>query len=795
MSTIPIKQVVNKKFVPLVVGSQMSPDIKTQAKLFDDQKIQSFIQDILNSFEQIKEKNSSLYAIRLKATNQYINEKNRGELLCLSDQTRFHEVEICFNLETEVRNFVEKITSLKISNVDALIQQLNSIEKHVCNDRIFAFEFFAKGGKKVLIDFIKECDRTSDNKKWNLLYHLYKILVILIKNWSLISWDMSEIDLPIIKLICDTINDASKENKKALIPDNLVLLFLNIIDDIINNSLHTRDLILKELKFNDLVFIIQRQNIQIKEALLVFLNSCYSKGEENFKKSLNITLTQPLMIVVFREAAKDEKNVDSIFRNISMMQKNILDIDLGARLKASVDHNHLSKINLICKNAFDSNPSATEKQLSDEEKYSKLGFSNETNPLDDFVQMVPPGLLALEFMEYFSTKPSLRSVFLSFFSEKSSKNLDYAFPFAKASIHMIKYLCSWLNIGSSSSNFEGSLNDSRSSLNTDKISMKSYDSNNLTLVQQTSQLNQSSFQIEHKQHELLFIIFTLSNDGIFEFFSKCLWLFQRLWVEMKAQTLDFDRALTALKDSLYKILSDVNKTAGNGVSGVVAGDPNSQTISSLMVKKKLSDFNLLMETWKYDFIKNVKNRFDKSSLAPIRELEKILTDEVIAMIKPKRLHVLCKGEKFDKINSKEKKSKQRQKWTLTSDYKTFNISECDNHDREISNDQLDVYRITGVKKDDSKKQSYILNIICKRLDELGDQHILLASQSEDIIDAWYDGISILINPRPNTNISCFVECLIDAQLLDLHTLNFEIPHDLPKAPKLPTDFNFNLVSS
>jgi hypothetical protein len=35
------------------------------------------------------------------------------------------------------------------------------------------------------------------------LYHLYKILVLLIKNWSLISWDMSEIDLPVIKLVID----------------------------------------------------------------------------------------------------------------------------------------------------------------------------------------------------------------------------------------------------------------------------------------------------------------------------------------------------------------------------------------------------------------------------------------------------------------------------------------------------------------------------------------------------------------------------------------------------------------
>jgi hypothetical protein len=102
-NAIPIKQVtLNKKFVPLVVGCAVTAvtdhHIKTQAKLFDDQKIQAFIQDTINQFEQIKEKSSSLYAIRLKATHQYINEKNRAELLSLNDQTRFHEVEICYNL-------------------------------------------------------------------------------------------------------------------------------------------------------------------------------------------------------------------------------------------------------------------------------------------------------------------------------------------------------------------------------------------------------------------------------------------------------------------------------------------------------------------------------------------------------------------------------------------------------------------------------------------------------------------------------------------------------------------------
>ena len=36
----------------------------------------------------------------------------------------------------------------------------------------------------------------------------------------------------------------------------------------------------------------------------------------------------------------------------------------------------------------------------------------------------------------------------------------------------------------------------------------------------------------------------------------------------------------------------------------------------------------------------------------------MLTEEVIAMIRPKRLHVLCKGEKFDKF-TKEKKIKRK----------------------------------------------------------------------------------------------------------------------------------------
>jgi hypothetical protein len=65
--------------------------------------------------------------------------------------------------------------------------------------------------------------------------------------------------------------------------------------------------------------------------------------------------------------------------------------------------------------------------------------------------------------------------------------------------------------------------------------------------------------------------------------------------------------------------------------------------------------------------------------------------------------------------------------------------------------------------------------------------------SEEIIDLWYDGVSMLINPTPTANITCFVDCLIDTQLLDLVTLKYEIPTQIPRIPELPTSFDFNIA--
>ena len=72
-----------------------------------------------------------------------------------------------------MKTYIDKISSLKvISHADTLTNHLISIKKYIESDQIFATEFFARGGKKIVIESIKECDRSSDSKKW-FKFHIF----------------------------------------------------------------------------------------------------------------------------------------------------------------------------------------------------------------------------------------------------------------------------------------------------------------------------------------------------------------------------------------------------------------------------------------------------------------------------------------------------------------------------------------------------------------------------------------------------------------------------------------------
>ncbi len=93
-----------------------------------------------------------------------------------------------------------------------------------------------------------------------------------------------------------------------------------------------------------------------------------------------------------------------------------------------------------------------------------------------------------------------------------------------------------------------------------------------------------------------------------------------------------------MRESLYKIAADAKQKTP--------------------YKKRKDYFNNNIEVWKYDNLKTDRKN-DKLNRKPIDQVEKILEEEVIQMIKPRRMNVLVKGESFYKIQSRDRKPTKR----------------------------------------------------------------------------------------------------------------------------------------
>lgn len=708
---------IQNTFVPLIVGYNEGNKLEwKQVKLLDKGSIQKAIEDSLQQYESLKDKDSTTFAFKLKSTNQYINEKNRAELLVINSKNTFYEVYLCANIQTDVKMQVDKLSSIKTNSGDSLIKQLEELENNL-NDKNYACEFFAQKGKSALMNYINNFKESTDATQWNILYWIYRILFTFFRTCN-ISWDSPEVDLLIIDSMISKLNSSAKENKDLLISDPFVLLILNTVNEIIIKSEQMKIFCLKGLKFADIIFLIKRNDLKIKASLLILFNNSFKLGDSSLKMNLfeyiiHTAVNNALKLVIFRERTYNLTDADlegQIMKNLAILQKNILNIRCNVIKKELEDRSVKEElVKIIVDNAFQM--SVNNKLCTYEEKYARLGFTKPKDPLFDFDGHVS-SLMALKFMFYFSESSSFKSILQILTIEKSPKSSDYTFPFGKACTALVKMLYEMLELG------------------TEKP--------------------------PEEKFELIFLIF-YQNDGLNEFFSKTLCLFLKLWNEMKAQMLDFNRALLVCKESILRILSDKNKLEKDNLS-------------------KINDFLASLDTWKYDNIKTL-NLTEKPNKEPVKELKQILTNEIIEMIKPKRIHLLCKGQTFEmKILPKDKEKKGKQKysfWKLSSDLKEFSFKDNDNNDHDSRSGTILIECIKDVKKDDSKKEkqsiSYI-QLLCETIDRQGEETYLLGNQNDEIIDIWLDAINMVLNPKATPNITCFVECISDTQLLDIQTL-------------------------
>ncbi|XP_029388368.1 engulfment and cell motility protein 3 isoform X2 [Mus pahari] len=138
-------------------------------------------------------------------------------------------------------------------------------------------------------------------------------------------------------------------------------------------------------------------------------------------------------------------------------------------------------------------------------EFRKLGFSN-SNPAQD-LERVPPGLLALDNMLYFSRHAP--SAYSRFVLENSSREDKHECPFARSSIQLTVLLCELLRVGEPCS--------------------------------ETAQdFSPMFFSQDHSFHELFCVAIQLLN---------------KTWKEMRATQEDFDKVMQVVREQLARTLA------------------------------------------------------------------------------------------------------------------------------------------------------------------------------------------------------------------------------------------------
>nr|XP_054390888.1 engulfment and cell motility protein 3 isoform X2 [Pongo abelii] len=401
-------------------------------------------------------------------------------------------------------------------------------------------------------------------------------------------------------------------------------------------------------------------------------------------------------------------------------------------------------------------------------EFRKLGFSN-SNPAQD-LERVPPGLLALDNMLYFSRNaPSAysrvgdrvgwgvaasprqgphglscdslpHSLRPQFVLENSSREDKHECPFARGSIQLTVLLCELLRVGEPCS--------------------------------ETAQdFSPMFFGQDQSFHELFCVGIQLLN---------------KTWKEMRATQEDFDKVMQVVREQLARTL---------------ALKPTSLELFRTKVNA-LSYGEVLR-------LRQTERLHQEGTLAPpILELREKLKPELMGLIRQQRLLRLCEGTLFRKISSRRRQDKL---WfcCLSPNHKLLQYGDMEEGASpptlESLPEQLPVADmralLTGkdcphVREKGSGKQNKDLyelafSISYDRGEEEAYLNFIAPSKREFYL--WTDGLSALLgSPMGSEQTRLDLEQLLtmETKLRLLELENVPIPERPPPVPPPPTNFNF-----
>uniref|UniRef100_A0AAY4DYB6 Engulfment and cell motility protein 3 n=1 Tax=Denticeps clupeoides TaxID=299321 RepID=A0AAY4DYB6_9TELE len=367
-------------------------------------------------------------------------------------------------------------------------------------------------------------------------------------------------------------------------------------------------------------------------------------------------------------------------------------------------------------------------------EFRKLGFSNNSNPGQDLIR-IPPGLLALDTMSYFSTR--YPDAFSRFVLENSSREDKHECPFARSSIQLTLILCEILRIGEPPS------------------------------------------ETGSNYHPVFF-----SQDRLLEeLFCICIQLVNKTWKEMRATQEDFDKVMQVVREQITRTLSTKPTSLElfkNKVNALNYGE-----ILKLRQTERLHQEETLAPP-----VLELKERLKPELQELIRQqrLNRLCHGTLFRKISSRRRQDklwycrLSPNHKVLHYGDVEEENETPSIETLQDKIPVADIKAL----------------LTGkdcphMKENKGKQTKEMLDLAFSITYDVEEYSLNFIASSRTDFCLWTDGLNVLLGREMNSEsmrseLEILLSMEIKLRLLDLE--NVPIPDTAPPIPKPPSNFNF-----
>uniref|UniRef100_A0AAY4DY55 Engulfment and cell motility protein 3 n=1 Tax=Denticeps clupeoides TaxID=299321 RepID=A0AAY4DY55_9TELE len=515
---------------------------------------------------------------------------------------------------------------------------------------------------------------------------------------------------------------------------------LAILESMVQSSSSLFPQIMQEVSLERLITLLQVTNLQIQTKAMALLVALLQTAGDSDRQTLLAFLSKKnLRMYIYKNIIHSSMPMgDEMAHYLYVLQSVSLNL-LESRMRTPMDiysQEQRETLQGLRQAAFETE---SEGSLNNERRRSlcakefrKLGFSV-SNPGQDLIR-IPPGLLALDTMSYFSTR--YPDAFSRFVLENSSREDKHECPFARSSIQLTLILCEILRIGEPPS------------------------------------------ETGSNYHPVFF-----SQDRLLEeLFCICIQLVNKTWKEMRATQEDFDKVMQVVREQITRTLSTKPTSLElfkNKVNALNYGE-----ILKLRQTERLHQEETLAPP-----VLELKERLKPELQELIRQqrLNRLCHGTLFRKISSRRRQDklwycrLSPNHKVLHYGDVEEENETPSIETLQDKIPVADIKAL----------------LTGKDcphmKENKGKQTKMLDLAFSITYDVEEYSLNFIASSRTDFCLWTDGLNVLLGREMNSEsmrseLEILLSMEIKLRLLDLE--NVPIPDTAPPIPKPPSNFNF-----